>query len=910
MDKKNSKLLIIDSFALIFRSYFALEKLQMRSSKTQDPTWAVYGYFKTLFSVIDELKPNYVIAAWDARGKTFRDDIDDQYKKNRPPAPDDLPSQINKVAEILSVLKIPRIESSGFEADDVIGTLSKQAAKKDTDVIIVTLDKDLLQLISNKIKVKLFRPFQGDSVLYNDEVFFNKFGFTPIQLIDYKSLVGDPSDNIKGVKGIGDKGATALIKQWNNINNIYSNIDKIEPLRMQKLLIANQNDADTAKRLATIECNIPQLELNLSESIYGDYESSQVREIFTEIEFESLLSKIPNYLSDNKNKKNRKSKIIILDEKNYETFVSEVMLEGRIAFLPLSQIINDRMFLAGVSFSHKDNLSYYLHFGSYFDEIDNSGESIKILKDICNTLISSLNVQSVTHNAKMHIKFFELLNSDIFLHNINFDTSIAGYLLGFINISVDELIMRELSNEIIAEDVFYGKGKNKFFLDNKTIEESSKFISERSANLLLIKDKLVHELEKIDLLEIYTDIDMPHLEVLVRMEQAGVLIDRSVLEELSKRLNVNILKLEKEIFKSAGHEFLISSPKQLAEILFTELNLPKTRKNKTSWVTDAQALKSLVTAHPIINDVLQWRELTKIKTTYADALPKQISNKTGKIHTVFSQVSTSTGRLTSNAPNLQNIPVRSPIGKEIRSAFVASMSLKSNKFLVSFDYSQIELRVLAHLSKDRSLVQSFIDQRDIHAETAAKIYNISIDQVSLDQRRHAKVFNFGIIYGLSAHGLMQREQMSREEAEQAIENYFKAYPQVDVWRKKIIADASKNGYVETLLGRRRYIPNINAQNKNLQLAAERTAINMPVQGTASDIIKTAMNDIDKELLDMRKKGFKTTMILQIHDELIFEVPKNEIDDLDSIAYRLMPSMLLDVPLIIERKIGKSWGEML
>ena len=910
--KNNNRetLLIIDSYALIFRSYFALERMQMRASKTNEPTWAVYGYFKTLFSIIEEMNPNYLIAAWDARGKTFREQIDSRYKQNRPPAPDDLPIQIKRVEDVLSVMKIPRIEQAGYEADDVIGTLARQASKKDITVKIVTLDKDLLQLIDENINVKLIRPFQGDMLLYDEQTFINKYGFGPLQLIDYKAIVGDPSDNYKGVKGIGDKGAKKLINSWETIENIYLNIDKVEPPRIQKLLSENRHQAEIAKQLATIECQIPNLTLDLKSAKYGMHLYSDVEEKFNELEFYSLIEKLPDNKNANLNVNNAKlinNEVLIINDQNIKEFFIKIENSKILALLPLiERDENNQDCLIGIGFSYGGDKEYYLS----INQNNNNGEfddgSIKILKKVVQKISNFDDITLVTHDAKKLITILESIVS-LFLVNISFDTLLADYLLGFTNSTLDNLVIREVSSDIKTEENFFGKGKNKIVAKNKTLEELSSFIAFRASYLLVIRSNLIKSLTAIDLLDIFYEVDMPHLIVLAKMESEGVNVNISTLKQLSLKLNKRTLKIEKNIFDHAGHKFLISSPKQLASVLFEEMHLPKTKKNKTSWATDAQSLDQLSKIHPIISEIKEWRELMKIKTTYADSLPAQVSKITGKIHTVFSQSSTTTGRLTSNDPNLQNIPVRSELGREIRNAFISSSEEKNN--LVSFDYSQIELRVLAHLSKDEALVQSFIDMRDVHTETAAKIYNISNLEVNQEQRRYAKVFNFGIIYGLSAHGLMQRQNITRDEAEELIANYFIAYPGVDAWRKQIIQDARESGFVETLLGRRRYIPNINAHNKNLQLAAERIAINMPVQGTAADIIKQAMNDIYKEMITLKNRGLKSKLLLQIHDELIFDVPDDEIDEITLLAHRLMPSMILDVPLIIERKMGKSWGAM-
>ncbi|MBI52070.1 MAG: DNA polymerase I [Chloroflexi bacterium] len=906
-NKNKPSLIIVDSYALIFRSYFALEKMQMRTSKTNEPTWAVYGYFKTLFSVIDDNQPDYLIAAWDARGKTFRDAIDSEYKQNRPPAPDDLPVQINRVEEILSVLKIPKIEMMGYEADDVIGTLAKQAIQSNIDVKIVTLDKDLLQLIEPGITVQLFRPYQGDFVLYDDKQFIENYGFGPLTLIDYKAIVGDKSDNIKGVKGLGDKGAKKLIETWGNIENIYANIEEVQPERTKKLLMENKNDAFTAKKLATIEIDVPELQIDLESAQYGNYIFQEVKEKFDEVEFHSLIEKLPGsqHTMAKATQDDLKVTVEYIQFNDMSKITSALHSKQNISMLYIDQQMKGcEPELVGLGVSIEGDRAFYIELSPENAKAKNEENAalIEFFSDLRN-----IEINVITHDAKKLIKMLDARLPGVKFPKIQFDTLLADYLLGFTNSSLENIIIREISADVQTEEELFGSGKNQVNAFDLSKDVLSQFICGRARLLFALKQQFTKSLEEIELLDILHEVDMPHLEVLSKMELQGIGVDKQFLLDLSVKLEKSLSGIEKTIYKHAGHDFLISSPKQLASVLFEELSLPKTKKNKTSWSTDAQALDSIASSHPIIREILQWRELMKIKTTYADALPDQISQISGNIHTMFSQTSMTTGRLTSNDPNLQNIPVRSEIGREIRKAFITSN--KKNNLLVSFDYSQIELRVLAHLSKDKSLIQSFIDGRDIHTETASKLFDISAGQVQDEHRRAAKVFNFGIIYGLSAHGLMQRQHIARDEAEQLIENYFAAYPGVNKWKKKIIKDASSNGFVETLLGRRRYIPNITSQNKNLQLAAERIAINMPVQGTAADIIKQAMNDIDKELTSLQEEGLRSTMLLQIHDELIFDVPEKEIDVITNLAERLMPSMILDVPLIIERKYGKSWGEM-
>ncbi|MFN8584643.1 MAG: DNA polymerase I [Dehalococcoidia bacterium] len=927
-DVEKPLLVILDSHGIIYRSYFALRDV-LTVRRTGEPVAAVYGYANSLLYVINELHPRYIMAAWDGPQPTFRHEADETYKATRVSMPDDLRPQVGYVRKLLDAFRIPVIEAPGYEADDVLGTLAAQGRDAGLDVVIVTLDNDIVQLIQPGVRVYMFRPYQRDYVLYDEERVRDRWQFEPRQMVDYKALVGDTSDNIPGVRGIGEKGAVALIQQWGTVEAMLDHLDEVKPPRAQKALSEGKDIALHSKHLATIVCDVPGVQLDLERAAVRDYDRDGVLELFRELEFRSLVSRLPEHVTDVPLPERPPRPEPPAEQPVYEVVTSlaaltdvvqRIRAAGRFAF---DLVANDPHpmraadQLVGLGLSVASGQGWYVPFGHaqaslFLEGIAGTGGQFQLEQsDVLRTLepvFTDPEIERVAHNGKNAMLALAEARDGFWTGAITFDTMVAAYLLGDSNVTVRGLAFDRVGHELVDPKVLLGTGRKALTFAQTTPEACCAYSAGNADLALRLADLLGPELDQTGVRAVFADVDMPHLPVLARMEQFGLALDVEVLHQLGEDLVDRIDAAEHAVYEAVGHEFQIGSPQQLSSILFEELRLPKTRKTATGWTTDADALEALRGVHPVIEAVLQWRELTKIKSTYVDTLPLQVNPRTGRVHSVFSQVTAATGRLSSNDPNLQNIPVRTDVGNAVRRAFVAR-DCGEAPVLLSFDYSQIELRVMAHVSGDAELRRAFEAGIDIHAATSSRVFKVPLAEVTPDMRRRAKVFNFGVLYGLTAFGLSSREGIPRDEAEAFITAYFEAYPDVAEWRANTVAEARSRGYAETLTGRRRYIPDLRSPDRNRRMAAERMAMNMPIQGTAADIIKIAMNHIDAELLERRRRGKLARMVLQVHDELIFELPAEELDEVREIARRLMPSIELSVPLVLDEKSGRSWGDM-
>jgi DNA polymerase-1 len=929
--EKAPLLVLLDSHGIIYRSYFALrEVLQVR--RTGESTAAVFGYANSLLHVLDELRPTYVVAAWDGPQPTFRHDADATYKATRVAMPEDLRPQIDRVRQLLEAFRIPRIEAPGYEADDVVGTLATQAAAAGVDVVIVTLDNDMVQLVGPSIRIYMFRPYQRDYVLYDEEKVRERWGFDPPRMVDYKALVGDTSDNIPGVKGIGEKSAVALIEQYGDIENMLAHLDEITPPRVQKALAEGSEAATQSRHLARIVCDVPDIVLDLEAAAVRDYDRDAVLELFRELEFRSLVSRLPAHVTDAPlperaprpeslaSSTSRPEYAVVTNANQLAAVVDAARSAKRFAFDLVADDAHPMRaaeHLVGIGLSVEAGTGSYVPFGHQQPSLLASGdgateEGFQLSQTEVLTALQPLftdpGVQIVAHNGKNAMLALAEAEGGFWADRVDFDTMVAAYLLGDSNVNIRGLAFDRIGHELVDPKTLLGTGRKAITFAQTAPEQAAPLAAGNADLALRLADILEPELEATKVAKVFEEIDLPHIPVLARMEQHGIALDTDALRKVGERLAQRIVVAERAVYDAVGHEFQIGSPQQLSQVLFGELNLPKTRKTATGWTTDADALEPLRDVHPVVDAVLEWRELTKLKSTYVDTLPHQINPRTGRVHTVFSQVTAATGRLSSNDPNLQNIPVRTEDGNAVRRAFVARDCGK-DPILLSFDYSQIELRVMAHIAGDKELSRNFAEGIDVHRATASKVFGVPLEAVTPDMRRRAKVFNFGVLYGLTAYGLSTRERIPRDEAEAFIKAYFEAYPAVAEWRERTVLDARSRGYAETLTGRRRYIPDLRSPDRNRRMAAERMAMNMPIQGTAADIIKIAMNRIDKELLARQKKGVLARMLLQVHDELIFELPQSELDDVRDLARRLMPSIELSVPLDLDEKWGENWGDM-
>jgi DNA polymerase-1 len=895
-------LLVFDGNAIIHRAFHALPPLTV--IKTGEMVNGVQGFASTLLKVLKDIKPKYWAIAFDLHAPTFRHKKFPDYKQQRPPTPPELISQIERAHQLVEAFNIPVFEVEGFEADDIISTLGNRASEQDIDTIIVTGDNDMLQTVSPHISVLAPRRGFGETVLYNEEEVEKKYGIKPHQLIDYKALVGDSSDNIPGVKGIGDKTAESLLQKFGSMENIYDNLDKVTPERLQKLLGENRELAFKNKELVTIVTDVP-VDFKISDCKVSSYERDKVVELFRELGFASLLNRLPEEFEAVKPALNAKQDTehkytIINDKEKLAELVRQIAAAGEMSVdLETTGLDEMNVDIVDFSMSFKKGEAYCIPVGhrglSAIIQLPVS-DVIRQLKP----LLEDIKIAKIAQNGKFDITILAEHGMD--LRNFTFDTMIAAYLLGEKSLGLKALSFNKLGVEMRLITELIGTGSKQKSMADVDIEEAADYACADADMTFRLKEILAEELKSQGLWELFSNIEMPLVPVLVDMERTGVALDTELLQSMSNSMGAEMLKLEKDIYNSLGHQFNINSSQQLSQVLFEELQLPKPRKTKSGYSTDASVLEELKGAHPMIEMILQYRQLSKLKSTYTDAFLSLINPRTGRLHTSFNQTGTTTGRLSSSEPNLQNLPVRTELGNKIRQAIIA----RPGWLIMSADYSQIDLRALAHISRDPDLIATFQNDEDVHTATASRVFNVSADKVTSEMRRDAKTINFGVIYGMSDYGLEQATSFTREEASAFIRSYFEKYPGIKVYIENTKKEAREKGYVQTVMGRRRYIPELNSPNRQVREAAERMAINMPVQGTSADIIKIAMINIFNEI---NKRGLKSKMLLQVHDELVFEVPQEEMEEMETMVSDLMSNALkLDVPLKVDIKTGKNWGE--
>jgi DNA polymerase-1 len=900
-------LLLFDGNALVHRAFHALPPLTQH--KTGELVNAVYGFASTLLKVFADFKPTHWAIAFDRPTPTFRHEMFEEYKAQRPATPEELKSQIIKVHQLVEAFHIPVFEVDGFEADDVLGTLSRQADEQGIETIIVTGDNDMLQAVLPRVKALAPRRSFTDTVLYDEQAVEQKYGIKPEQLADLKALAGDVSDNIPGVPGVGEKTAAKLLQQYGSLQGIYDHIEDITPSKLRDTLREYRNQAFRNKELSTIVKDVP-IKLDLKTCQVSRYDRNEVAGLFQELEFVNLLPRLPQMKAEGSpsvgaglvpaHSSALKSHIV-----NTETALGELMgdLEKAQDVAIEVETTGEKAVTAdliGMAMSPGRGKAFYIPLGHQ----GLSQPPQLLLTRVATRLkpiLEDASVGKIAYDGK-HVMAV-LAGCGVKLGNLNFDPMLAAYLLGEKNLGLKALAFNRLGIEIATPAELTGTGKKQRSL---ALLEASRVADLACASVDIVwnlKEHLEAELRQQGLWQLFIEVEMALVPVLVAMEDDGILLDTDLLREMSLEMGKELLRLEKEIYGSVGHQFNINSPQQLGKVLFEDLRLPQSRRTKTGYSTEASVMETLRGVHPVIELILQYRQLSKLKSTYVDALPALINHKTRRVHTTFNQTGTTTGRLSSSEPNLQNIPIRTELGNKIRKAIIAP----PGTYLLSADYSQIDLRVLAHLSQDPGLIAAFAQDEDIHATTASKIFNIPGDAVTTEMRRNAKTVNFGVIYGMSDYGLEQATKLSREEAAQFIALYFEKYPKVKEYLEATKEQARKLGYVQTVLGRRRFLPEINSANRMVREAAERMAINAPVQGSSADIIKIAMINLHRE---MEKRNFKSKMLLQIHDELLFEVPEAEVEVMKSLVSDLMPRAYeLCVPVKIDIKLGKNWAEM-
>jgi DNA polymerase-1 len=900
-------LLLFDGNALVHRAFHALPPLTQH--KTGELVNAVYGFTSTLLKVFADFKPTHWAVAFDRPTPTFRHAMFEEYKAQRPATPEELKSQIKKVHRLVEAFHIPVFEIDGFEADDVLGTLSRQADEQGIETIIVTGDNDMLQAVLPRVKTLAPRRSFTDTILYDEEAVEQKYGIKPEQLADLKALAGDVSDNIPGVPGVGEKTATKLLQQYGSLQGIYDHIDDVAPDRLQDMLREYRNQAFQSKELSTIVKDVP-VKLDLKACQVSHYDREEVVKLFQELEFINLLPRLPQMKAEGSpsvgaglvpTHPSAVKCLIVNTETVLEQLTGELEethdLAIEVETAGEKAVTAD---LIGIAISPGRGKVFYIPLGH---QGLNQPPQLPLARVATRLkpILENTSVGKIAYDGK-HVMAV-LAGCGVKLGNLDFDPMLAAYLLGEKNLGLKALAFNRLGIEIATPAELTGTGKKQRSL---ALLEASRVADHACASvnvLWTLKEHLEAELRQQGLWQLFTEVEMALIPVLMAMEDNGILLDTDLLRGMSLEMGKELLRLEKEIYGSVGHQFNINSPQQLGKVLFEDLRLPQSRRTKTGYSTEASVMEALRDVHPVIEFILQYRQLSKLKSTYVDALPALINHKTRRVHTTFNQTGTTTGRLSSSDPNLQNIPIRTEMGNRIRKAIIAP----PGTYLLSADYSQIDLRVLAHLSQDPSLIAAFAQDEDIHATTASKLLGISKEEVTSEMRRNAKTVNFGVIYGMSDYGLEQATKLSREEAAQFITLYFEKYPKVKEYLEATKEQARRLSYVQTVLGRRRFLPETNSANRMVREAAERMAINAPVQGSSADIIKIAMINLYRE---MEKRNLKSKMLLQIHDELLFEVPEEEVAEMKSLVGELMPrAFQLRVPVKIDIKLGKNWAEM-
>ncbi len=871
------KLMLIDGYSLIYRAFYAIRPLTTRSGQ---PTHAVYGFVNMLLRILDEEKPDYVAVAMDKGKTTFRNESYAEYKGTRQETPEDLISQFPWIRKVLDAMNIVVLEQEGFEADDIIGTLSAMGDQEGFETIIITGDRDALQLVSDDTKVMLTKKGISDMEIVDADKWHAQYGITPSQLIDVKGLMGDSSDNIPGVPGIGEKTALKLIQAFGSIDGVLANLDQVGGKKIQETLQDHAPQALLSRKLATIVRDM-KLGIKLEELRVAEPDSNQLLQILETLEFNNLATRVQ--------KRYGVSERTTVANPTEMSTVTQGHVHD-ITLLPITDQLWKEIFASHQLVVQIDPTeSQVILVGdqdqAYKTVLNKAGEQMLAFpNDALRQVLQDSKIPKISYDVKR--SYSVLMRSNLAMAGVICDPMIAAYLL---DPGKNRYTMPDLALEYLQVDLPPDAGSDPLQLAT---------YSKRLCPVML--DQLTQN----DQLELFMNMEIPLAMILARMELNGIRVDGHQLTEMGILLGQRIERLTQEIFQAAGTEFNINSPKQMGEVLFEKLGLPFGRKTKTGYSTDVEVLTGLARIHPVADLILKYRQLVKLKGTYVDGLGNLINPETGRIHTTYNQTITTTGRISSTEPNLQNIPIRTEEGREIRKAFVPE---KGGYSILAADYSQIELRVLAHISGDTTLTQAFFWGEDIHSRTAAEVFGIPIGEVTSSLRNKAKAVNFGIIYGISDYGLAVNLKISREEAKRYIESYFRRYPSVQFYMERVVEEAREKGFVETIMKRRRYLPDIHSRNFNVRSFAERTAMNTPIQGSAADIIKLAMVKVQTEL---DRRNMRTKMLLQVHDELIFEVPDEEMKLAIQVVRNEMENAYpLKVPLKVDMGTGPNWYDI-
>ena len=919
-----ARLFLIDGHALAYRTYFALTRIGDGSrwiTKSGEPTAGTYGFTSTMLRLLEQDAPEYLAVSFDT-GRTFRDDLYPDYKATRDKMPDDLRLQINRIRQVITAFGIPILEAEGYEADDVLGTVARKAAAQGVKVSILTGDRDLLQLVDSNIVIRLAGHKLSEAVDHGPAEVEARFNIEPSQLIDYKALVGDPSDNIPGVRGVGKVTAVKLLQQYKTLDGIYAHLDDI-PTRFRSKLEAGREDAYLSRKLGEIITKVP-IDFDLESCRAQGYDRDRVVELFRELEFHSFLNRMDRV---DEATSTHQLNLFVGSQLTPSNNVRQVQtIDNSQALERLRRHLDDvvhiaidvettsthamRADLVGISLATDIGEGYYIPIGHHPDAADGPQIELGAVIEALNKPLTDPGKPKIGHNLKYD--FLVLARNGLQPSPLTFDTMIAEWLCdpASRNLGLKKLAWVRLGIEMTEITELIGRGRDQLSMAEVPISKVAPYAAADAEVCLRLMPKLIDELKEKGQWRLFQDLEMPLVPILADMEHAGVQLDTNFLEQLSVSLADRLNEIEQEIFQLIGHSFNVNSTQQLSKVLFEELGLtPPDRIRRTAsghYSTAASVLEDLRQAHPVIERILEQREITKIKSTYADAFPHQVNAKTGRVHTSYNQTGSVTGRLASSNPNLQNIPIRTDLGRQIRQAFVSS----PGQVLLSVDYSQIELRIVAHMAEDQAMIQAFLDDQDIHATTAAAIFEVDPHAITAQMRRQAKAINFGLIYGMSAFGLSRSTDLTLAEAEDFVQTYFERFPGVRRYLDQIRQQAAEDGYVSTMLGRRRYFPQL-AQSASvsevIRARAIREAINAPIQGTAADIIKLAMLKLPQAL---NQADLDARMLLQVHDELVFECPSEELRPTAHLVQQVMgDAYKLCVPLKTDAKAGTTWADM-
>ena len=899
MKQKLKKLFIIDGYAILYRAHYALIRNPLITSYGFH-TSALFGFTNQLIKIIKDENPDYLVCAFDSKEKTFRHKIYSDYKANRPEMPEELQKQIPHLWELLDGMNIPVLRKPGYEADDIIGTVTESVLDKKIQSYIVSGDKDFMQLINDKIF--LYTPGKRNSApdIYDKDGVIKKWGLPPEKIIDLLALMGDSSDNVPGVAGVGVKTAVKLLKEFDNIESVLDNAPKISNKRVHNGLINGRDKAFLSKELVTIIKDV-DVDTNVENFLLKSFDQEALGKKFEELEFYALLKYLAIDAPETIKKKEEKNYQTILDLKALKKMVDELNNAKYVSIDLETTSVNPMLAeIVGISVSYNKNSAFYIPI-LYPEKKKNNfgGNDLEVALSIMKEFLENKDIRKIGQNIKYDALI--LYRHGVKVSNIFLDTMIAAHILNPAakSYKLDALSIEFLNYNMVPIEDLIGKGKDQITMDLVPLDKISYYAAEDADIVFQLAEIFTPKLEENGQLNFFADIEMPLIDVLMKMENEGVYVDEVLLNEMSLNIGDRLDLLVKEIYNIAEEEFNINSTQQLAKILFDDLKLTQIKKRSTA----ENVLKELVNEHELPELILSYRKLNKLKNTYIDALPASINKKTKRIHSTFNQTIAATGRLSSTGPNFQNIPIRTVDGREIRKSFIAQ---EKNWGIFSADYSQIELRIMAHLSEDKELCKAFKDNLDIHDRTASLIYNVPLDDVQPEMRRTAKVINFGIMYGAGPFRISQELGISRKAAQEIIKQYFIQYSGIQNYIDDTLSKARSDNYVETILGRRRYVWDVNSENTLKKQAAERVAINMPIQGSAAELIKIAMIDIQKNI---ENDKLNSKMILQIHDELLFEYPLDEEEHLILMVKKSMENaMSLKVPIIVDYGFGKDWFE--